>query len=392
MQYRVGNPVIGGDFWPRPDVVDDIHARLTKHEQSVRLFGLRRIGKTSVLLELERRLREGGSLTVVRIDAQAFRRFGDFLAAIVGELPEGRATERLRTAASNNPMLKSLFSAALRKIGVENEREAGFQNEFSHQAFWSGNIQEMFRNAGSLVLLIDELPYMIRNMLVSGIYKPNDIESFLAELRGWRMNAGVRMVLAGSLGLAQIRRMYDVSVNDHIGDIHPRSLPPLMPDDAKAMVEELVRGEGGEGWTPELTKAVVDTAGDTWPIFLQLGCKAILDAGIRDPGQVAGEIARSVRPIADEQFHTQFSTRLSRYGEDERAARTILRTVVRAEPVGFDLIDKALEEIDALERCDDLLDALREDDFIEFDTEARTVRTASRLVPVWVRSRSWGRR
>jgi len=392
MRYRVGNPVIGGDFWPRPDVVDDIHARLTKHEQSVRLFGLRRIGKTSVLLELERRLREDPSLTVLRIDAQAIRRFGDFLAAIVGGLPEGGATEKLRTVANKNPTLRTLFSAALRKIGVENAGEAGFQSEFNHQAFWVGDFEEVFRNAGPLILLIDELPYMIRNMLEGGNYKPNDIEGFLATLRGWRMNAGVRMVLAGSLGLAQIRRMYGVSIHDHIGDILPRSLPPLTRDDAAAMVEALARGEGAEEWTPELTKAVVGTAGETWPIFLQQGCKAILDAGIRDPDQVAGEIARSVRPIADEVFHTQFSTRLSRYGEDERAARTILRTVVRAEPAGFDLIDDALDKIDALERCDDLLDALREDDFIEFDTEARTVRTASRLVPVWVRSRSWGRR
>ena len=59
----------------------------------------------------------------------------------------------------------------------------------------------------------------------------------------------------------------------------------------------------------------------------------------------------------------------------------------------FEAIDAALTEAGAGagERRDDLLEALREDDFIVFDTESQTVRPASKLVPVWVRARPWGR-
>jgi hypothetical protein len=69
----------------------------------------------------------------------------------------------------------------------------------------------------------------------------------------------------------------------------------------------------------------------------------------------------------------------------------MLKTIVAKAPASFAEIDAALEKLKAVDRRDDLLEALREDDFIHFSTEAQTAQPASRLVPVWVRARSWGR-
>jgi hypothetical protein len=100
-----------------------------------------------------------------------------------------------------------------------------------------------------------------------------------------------------------------------------------------------------------------------------------------------------VRLALDETFYQQFTTRLSRYDDDIKPARAILKAVAAnvEQTVSFEALDKALGAIGAIERRDDVFEALREDDFILFDTEAQTVRPASKLVPIWVRSRAWGR-
>jgi hypothetical protein len=229
-------------------------------------------------------------------------------------------------------------------------------------------------------------------MLQSG-YKPFDAGQFLAMLRSWRINCGVRMLLTGSIGLAQLARMDGVAVADHIGDLFPETLPPLSRPEAIAMVEALVRGEVAKDWTPELSEAIVDASAELWPIFLQYGFNALLQAGERDPAKVRAIVEKEVRQKLDENFYTQFSTRLARYETDEKPARAILKAIVAAdpEPVAFAAIDDALAKLNAGERRDDLLEALREDDFISFDTESQTLRAASKLVPLWVRARAWGR-
>ena len=99
--------------------------------------------------------------------------------------------------------------------------------------------------------------------------------------------------------------------------------------------------------------------------------------------------------MLDDTFYKQFATRLARYEQDQTAARAILRTVVGAgeQPATFAAIDASLERVnpEALSKRDDLVEALGEDDFVDFDTTAQTAQPASRLVPIWVRSRAWGR-
>lgn len=389
----IGSPARGEDFWPRADVVDALFADLAQDRGSRRLFSLRRIGKTSVLHELERRLRTETSLVVVHCDVQGVHRFKDFLGKVFEQLPAGSRFDEARKRLAGNPLFKTAAAGIWGRLtNTPAQAAAGFLNEFDHAAAWAGDIEAAFRAAGPIVLFIDELPFMLRNMIGSG-YTAGDAERFLATLRGWRMNCGVRMLLSGSVGFAQLARHERVAVADHIGDVLPVSLPPLPRAEAIDMVEALARGERVDGWSPALSAAVVDASAETWPIFLQCGFAAVVKAGVRDPAAVAAAIDTGVRQALDETFYQQFSIRLLRYDEDETPARLILRTVVAAGagPASFEAVDQVLGKHDAIERRDDLLEALREDDFIEFDTETQTIRPASRLVPVWVRARPWGR-
>ncbi|WP_407525554.1 hypothetical protein [Methylobacterium oryzisoli] len=391
LRSRLGNPVTGEDFWPRPDLVDDLCTDLAEDRGSRRLFALRRIGKTSVLLELERQLSARHDLRVIRIDAQGISRFGDFLTKLFEPIPAEGPRSLFGRLADSRAVQAIAPLLAARLSGQPAPAELRFQNEFSHRAAWAGEIEAALKAAGPIVLILDELPFMLRNML-QGDYAARDAEQFLATLRSWRMNAGLRMLLSGSIGLAQIRRTHGVQVADHIGDVIPVHLPPLAPDEAADMVDALARGAGLRDWSRALSEAIVAASAETWPIFLQYGFAEIRKTRLRDPAAVRSAIEARVRPVLDETFYEQFSTRLSRYGEDQRAARAILKAVAASpEPVPFATADAALDALGALERRDDLFEALREDDFLLFDTEAQSLRPASRLVPVWVRARAWGR-
>ena len=394
IRSKIGNPVSGHDFWPRPDVVDPLFDALVNDKGSRRLFGLRRIGKTSVVLELERRLRARDDLTVIQIDVQGVSRFKDFLNKLFERIPAETRLRRTQQKIATNAALQSLLPALVARLtgNAAAQAQSTFQNEFEHKAVWAGDIEAALEEAGPIVLIVDELPFMLRNMMRDG-YKPFDAERFLATLRSWRMNSGVRMLLSGSIGLAQLERLDGVAVADHIGDLYPVSLPPLPRAEAIELVEALALGEEVDDWTIALSEAIVDLSAELWPIFLQYGFNDVSRSGERDPSKVRAIVEAQVRQALDENFYKQFSTRLSRYGDDEKSVRAILKAVVAAdaEPVAFVAIDEALAKLNTGERRDDLIEALREDDFISFDTESQTLRAASKLVPLWVRARAWGR-
>lgn len=227
IRSKIGNPVLGDDFWPRPNVVEPLFDALVKNKGSRRLFGLRRIGKTSVVLELDRRLRAQGGITVIQLDVQGISRFKDFLHKLLDQIPGDNRLQQTRKKLAANRAMQSLLPAIFARLtgSASAQSQSGFQNEFEHMAVWAGDFKSALKEAGPIVLVIDELPYMLRNMLQSG-YKPFDAGQFLAMLRSWRINCGVRMLLTGSIGLAQLARLDGVAVADHIGDLFPRRCRP----------------------------------------------------------------------------------------------------------------------------------------------------------------------
>lgn len=398
MKVKIGNPVENEDFFQRNAVVDRLVDDIRNQRGSRSLFGLRRIGKSSVLRAVKERLDNQTSLVVISIDVQGISRLGDFLAKIVEDLPERHTLQNYRAKIANNQVVQTLFTAIASKYGYSGvtptkdaSAQGGFINEMRHMGAWIGDINDLLKAHNGIVLLIDELPFMLRNMLRSG-YSTNDVECFMAMLRDWRMNCDVRMILAGSLGLGQLARLEGVQTKDHTGDLYPVSLPPLGREEAIEMVTKLAEGEGLQDWTHDLSAAIVDGAAETWPIFLQMGLDAAIRSNIRDVAILAQGPDPAASASLEDTFFSQYQTRLNRYNDDKKPAQAVLRLVTHSpqEGVSLDIIDQALAKIGAKDDRDTLIEGLIEDDFVELDTKNRTVHSANRLVTVWVRARSWG--
>jgi hypothetical protein len=393
MRIRIGNPVLGDDFWQRADVVDRLVEDMIERRSSRSLFGLRRIGKTSVILEVERRLRLDDGLVVIRLDVQGVAKLGDFLARIVRELPLRDNVQVARAKVGNNPIVQRLMTGVASYFGVEVAEPAdGFVNEMNHHSAWSGDFDRLLAAYGGVVLIVDELPFMLRNMLKTG-YSKNDVERFMATLRDWRMNCDVRMILGGSLGFGQLKHIDGVEIADHIGDLLPISLRPLEQKSACDFVCAMARGEGMEDWSPKLSAAIVAGAAETWPIFLQYGLNEARAYSVRDPEALAAGPSADVRRQLNEAFYSQFQTRIGRYNNLRPAVHAILKLVAHApenEGVPLQLIDETLTALNHSDARDELITGLEEDDSIVLDTQARAIKAANKLVPIFVRARSWG--
>jgi serine/threonine-protein kinase len=100
--YDQRDPVTGERFYGRAQLLRDLDRSLSQGTSHVGLFGLRRIGKTSVLLELERRLKLRQDVAPVFIDlertssaAHTAHQLGAALAALLAQRA-GMSTEAAR--------------------------------------------------------------------------------------------------------------------------------------------------------------------------------------------------------------------------------------------------------------------------------------------------------
>ncbi len=385
-----------GQYWPDEALLNELYQSIAIRGESRKLFGLRRIGKSSHIAAFEDRLAPSEEVCVIYIDAQQIVRFDTFLELLCKGIKKNKHWIR---RAKNNPQVRAaldmLLSSDLVKLKQPTEKSdpnhrQSFADALRFQELWSGRLDIVLRSDVPIVLIIEELPFMIRNMLQNG-HSVSDITTMLATLRHWRNECGVRMLLSGSLGLRQIERDHDVAIADHMGDILPVFVNPLARDNAIAMINRLAQGERIDGWNQSVSETIVDTVAETWPVFLQHGFNAVANTSERGSDAVRELVKASNAVPLDETFYKQFTTRLGRYGDDEKPSRLILSIIKSGndQPVSFAAIDAAL--VAHPERRDDVMEALREDDFIRFDTASQTAWLASKLVPVWIAARPWGK-
>lgn len=394
MRNVIGPPAAGVDFFERPEIVGRLVDDLTDGRGSRRMFGLRRIGKSSISLEVQRQLSSQQDITVALLDVQGLTRFDGFLAALLRELPDREDLALNRAKIFGQPWVKKLFAATTAVVTKEvPEPQRDFVNEFAHTQLWAGDIGALLTKIQPLVLIVDELPFMLRNMLEHG-YQKADIEQFMAQLRFWRHKCGVRMLMTGSLGFGQLQRDHAINLGDSIGDLVPISVPPLSREDAISMTNRLVEGEKLRDWTREHSEALVDGVAETWPVFIQAALDEVRRTGERDLSALRQGPSAEARRALDETFYSQYQTRLQRYQALRPITQQVLRGLSHAPDTRLSF-DEILALVgghaeDTAEVRDTVLTALEEDDFVVLDTAGREVQLANRLVATFIASRPWG--
>jgi len=210
----VGKPVVEQNFFGRDAELEDLQG-ITEREH-VLLLAPRRVGKTSLLQALAKRVEQDGSAIGVYASVAAATSEPQFVQAVLSAIYATRRGKKLK---------RGLLSRALGLgRGVKSVKVVGSGVDLEHRTpSWQEEADAAFaaiaKSEVPVLILIDELPVLVLALAKSDPSGAR-VRAFLQWFRNLRQQLGgattLRFVLAGSIGLDSVTRRYQLTetIND----------------------------------------------------------------------------------------------------------------------------------------------------------------------------------
>ena len=228
------NWVDGDRFFDRETELEALTERVRDGNHTL-LTAQRRMGKTSLVRELLRRISNEGGFATVFVDLEGANDAADAIAEIaIQARPVHRAWDRIRDGFANH--LKDI-GGHIEEVGFADLRvklragiDAGSWQRSGDQIF-----EALAANEKPVVLAIDELPILVNRLLKGHDYRVTPerreaADQFLSWLRrnGQTSRGRVCMIVSGSIGLEPVLRQAGLSAQANI--FSPFELQPWSPD------------------------------------------------------------------------------------------------------------------------------------------------------------------
>lgn len=399
-----GHGVSGHRFWKRAEL--NFLLRRVRLGNSVSIFGPRRNGKSSLLKEGARILKEDGQLTIIEVDGQGMDAVASLFNRIVASLPS-KSFESFRVQFTNLKLPQRMGEIVDLWRGKSRESRDDAMLITRHWAALSQLIAKFIPTMKARpVLMIDEITYLCENLEKQDCAASEEVTRLLAMLKEWR-EAGMVVVMAGSIGIRQYLRVIGVSLNLLIGII-PITLRAMSRDDAGCMLAALARHQEIGWWDEQVSLAVIENSADLTQAAMQFAFDHVVPAveESNDYSRSAiDELFRDViRPHFDHEFYEQYTQRLRDYSDsDQKIIRILFQTISASTREPKACSYKEIEEailaasddalIDAFD-LSELIHALAEDGFLNDDPDQDRISFASNMVASWwrVRDHRRGRR
>ena len=238
-----GNWVDGDRFFDRDAELEALTERVREGTHTL-LTAQRRMGKTSLVRELLRRLKDEGCFETVFVDLEDARTKEDAIAEIASRLCSiQKVWRRIKTQFANH--LQNIGDR-IDEVGVSEVKvklRAGI-----NPGDWRQRGDEVFaalaENGRPVVLAIDELPILVNRLLKGDDYcitpkRRQAVDEFLSWLRknGQEHRGRVCLILSGSVGLEPILQQAGLSAHANI--FSPFDLKPWDEETASACLAEL---------------------------------------------------------------------------------------------------------------------------------------------------------
>jgi AAA+ ATPase superfamily predicted ATPase len=391
MTYRTaGPPVIGEAFFDREECLEKINAILKKG--SVMLVAPRRFGKTSIMLAVRDRLIKKGVLALY-LDVEWISTASDFITEIIYRLSEAKGK-------AFPDWVKGLPKGLLDSLKIHvQEVETPFfrvkmREDLKDEWEEKGReILKIIKKQDQVVLLIDELPLMLHNMRSKG-RKLSELLGFLYWLRYIRIEAGIRIIAGGSIGIDHI--LADLKAVASFNDVERVFVGPFSEGDARRFIALAFKTEHLDIEQICIDK-LLQILGEPIPYFIQILISSILDElRISKQHKLTPEaIERAYRQrILGVEFRPYFEhyfQRLSIYyspTEAEIAKRLLKRLALEGEISAkklFGLYCEIANKRDP-EQFRTLMDDLENDFYVRYDGENGAYRFATGILKdLWLR-------
>lgn len=385
-----GPTVRGSDFWGREQEIADMW-RLLSHG-SVLLTAPRRHGKSSLMNALADAPQEGW--TVVYLDVEYVETPSAFLTEITAALLQLDGFRRLirKTAAATGALirwignLKDELTEGKHGVG---ESKITLRDALRDESSWPELAEQLLsqleRFEGKLLIIIDEFPMMIANMLDRD--EAHAVE-FLKWFRGQRQlqrTGNVRFLLGGSVNIEP--RLERLRCEALLNDLERFRLAPLDRARAAQFVKEVLEAEDAI-FDPAVPEEIVRVADCGIHFFLHVLISECLSAARHHRTRLA---TADIQPIyhdrvlgpANRARFSHYRSRLKEYyGTFERAAHIILdELAARSELITTALASRLRAADEVAIDLDHVLMLLESDYYIERDGE--TVRFSSGFLRDW---------
>ena len=228
MNKAGGNWVAGDSFFNRTMELAALAERVKEGTHTL-LTAQRRMGKTSLVRELLRRLDEGGAFEAVFVDMEDAASPADAIAEIASQSRRVQGAWDGIKRAFANVLQETEFSGqavgAELRVKLRAGVDAGSWRHRGDQVF------DALANIGHTVLALDELPIFVNRLLKGDDYtitpeRRRAADEFLSWLRrnGQEHRGKVTMILSGSISLEPILQQARLSAHANI--FQPFDLKP----------------------------------------------------------------------------------------------------------------------------------------------------------------------
>lgn len=329
------NPVSGKNFYGRQKYVNQLVSLLTKGN-SFLLLGLRRIGKSSVIQEIKRRIIEEDEIEVVYLNCQTYRGIEDFYKELFLSLPRdlrGRLSQYLNKTKRIPKKIIDVISDHVEEVKIAGSGIKLRNDILDYADPIRIEISKFFaKEKKRIVIFIDELPLMFET--ISKSKKENlvlEIESVLITLRDWR-NSKISMAVCGSINLHQQLEELGIS-RKLLAGLVSQKLPAFTKEEAEGLLKAL-----GENHLPNMGNEIVEEMLiqllDYVPNFLQYFFHCVQSYESDLSVEVIEDIYKeAVYPHLLVDFIYQFQDRLKAFkGVDHTTARNILTYISKNQP------------------------------------------------------------
>lgn len=248
-----GNWVAGDRFFDREVEIEALIERVEDGAHTL-VTAQRRMGKTSLVRELRRRLDERGDFETVFVDLEDCSTAAD---AVVEIAAKSLHVQGMWTRVKN--WARKSSTGAVDRLGEVAVSELRIKLRAGIDAGrWRTQGDALFASLAAgekpVVLAIDELPILVNRLLKGHDHRitperRQDTDSFLSWLRknGQAHRGRIRLVVSGSVGLEPILKQAELSAHANI--FAPFELRPWDEDTVVACLGELAKSY--DRWIPE---------------------------------------------------------------------------------------------------------------------------------------------
>ncbi len=336
MKNIVGTPVSGNDFRYRKKNLRKA-VRYMKNSNSFLILGIRRTGKSSFLQQTAYLLQQENDKNIcIELDCQTFKTVLDFYKGLYVEMPKDMQTRFKKFLSDSRQLPKKLIDSItdiFDSVEVMGQK-VGFQDKLmNYSKPFETLVTAFFEETENVYLFMDELPFFFENINDES-NTVSDIKHVLTHLRSWR-HAGLPMGITGSLNLHQQLKHLGIS-RKLLAGLNTIELDPFTRAESELFIQELLKNDKYDWWTPEITGKLLDLLPDFVPYFLQYAYHEIAVNECKTPEAVEEVYHNEIMSGLFKDFIYQFDERLGVFkGEELNTAMLVLDAIAIEEDINL---------------------------------------------------------